>query len=407
MNKLSHQAGLRHPTWPRLGSTLNTLTLLAATLTAVVVDAVDATFSKVILDMAYIAYERDVGDINSDGKNDIVAIQEGNECLDLFRAPDSKRSVLFKFGGQFRWPRADDLKLADLDADGDLDVVTRLGDGPASDGPGLAVWLENTSRGTAFTQRVIGRSTAYAKDIVVADFDGDKRPDVAMRMDSATQLWLQNPDRTWSEVTLSHPPHEGLEAGDLDLDGRPDLVMNGFWFPTPRTAAAARDPANYLLRTIDRAWFTQGGDWTANSCKVVLGDFDGDGRNDVAFSQSERAGHEVAWYRSATPHDDASWQRFAVARVDFCHNLQAADFDLDGRVDLLAGGMVQSAQKGLTWHRNLGGGTQWSPVVIQREGSYSAELGDIDNDGDLDIVGTHHWNSGPSWIYRNGARSGQ
>ncbi|MDO8629482.1 MAG: VCBS repeat-containing protein, partial [Phycisphaerales bacterium] len=343
-----------------------------------------------------------MGDIDGDGDNDLVAIQEGDTTLQVFRAPTWTRTTLITFTGSFRYPRADDFKLADMDGDGDLDVVTRLGDGPASDGPGIAVWCENLGGGSNFTQHLIGQSPEYVKDIVVVDFDRDRRLDVAMRMDSRTQIWLRN-TTNWSEVLLTHPPHEGMEAADLDRDGDPDLILNGFWFPTPDTPAAARVAANYTNSVIDAAWFKQTGDWTANSCKVVVGDFDRDGADDVAFSQCERAGYAVAWYRSPTPRLDGSWKKQPVAVVDFCHTLQAADWDLDGDVDLLVGGMIQSQHRGLKLMLNNGAGTNWTEFVIQTNGSYSAETGDIDNDGDLDIVGIRNWNSAPTFIYRNNA----
>ncbi len=365
----------------------------------------ELNFQPVILDDTYIAYERDVGDIDGDGDNDLVAIREGDTTLQVFRAPTWSRSTLITFNGAFRYPRADDFKLADMDADGDLDVVTRLGDGPTSDGPGIAVWCENLGGGSNFTQHLIGNSPEYVKDIVAVDFDRDRRPDVAMRMDSRTQIWLRNTDG-WSEVLLRHPPHEGMEAADLDMDGDPDLILNGFWFPTPDTPAAARVAANYSNSVIDAAWFNQTGDWTANSCKVVVADFDRDGKNDVAFSHSERAGHAVAWYRSSTPRVEGSWKKQPVTVVDFCHTLQAADWDLDGDADLLVGGMIQSQHRGLKLMLNNGTGTNWTEFVIQNNGSYSAETGDIDNDGDLDIVGIRNWNSAPTYIYRNNAGGG-
>jgi hypothetical protein len=361
----------------------------------------DLHFQRVVLDDSYIAYERDVGDIDGDGRKDVAAVMEGDTTVQVFHGPAWKRSTLVTFTGDYRFPRADDFKLVDVDGDGDLDVITRLGKGPSDDGAGIAVWCENPGGGSGFVQHLIGKSTEYVKDIVVADFDRDGRPDVAMRMDSRTQLWLQEAGGTWTEVLLTHPAHEGMESGDLDGDGDPDLVLNGYWFETPDTAPAARIAASYVYHVIDSAWFHQTGDWTKNSCKVVVGDFDGDGKNDVAFSDSERPGYAVAWYGSATPRADGAWNKHAVKVVDYCHTLQAVDFDLDGDVDLLVGGMIQSQHRGLRLMLNGGRGTSWTESVIQTDGSYSAEIGDIDNDGDPDIVGIRNWNSAPTWIYRN------
>ena len=85
-------------------------------------------FEYVPLADDYYLYERDVGDINGDGKNDIVGFQEGDTTIQAFLAPDWKRSTLITIGGAFPYPRADDFKLADIDNDGDLDVVDPLGD---------------------------------------------------------------------------------------------------------------------------------------------------------------------------------------------------------------------------------------------------------------------------------------
>jgi len=379
------------PTW-RIKKLVLFAFMLPATLRG------ELAFQEVIIDNVYHAYERDVGDANSDGLNDVIAVREGDTTVEWFQAPDFSRSTLINLTGTYRWPRADDFKTADMDGDDDMDVIVRLGSGPSDDGTGIAVWYENLGGGSNWTQRLIGTSIEYVKDIVIADLDRDARPDVIMRMDSQTQIWLQNTNGTWAEVLLSHAPHEGLEAGDIDHDGDPDIVLNGFWFPTPDTPATCRNAASYTNRTIDSAWFTQSGDWTANSCKVSIGDINGDSTNDIVFSQSERAGYNVTWYRKASGE---TWTGTPITVIDYCHNLQAVDFDLDGDTDIMAGGMIQSPHRGLRLFLNEGNGQAWTTFYIQSNGSYSAELGDIDNDSDLDVVGILNWDSAPTYIYRN------
>jgi len=365
----------------------------------------EMNFQMVTLDDTYFAYERDAGDVNNDGMNDVVCVSENETAIRAFLAPNWTNTVLATPSGDYTWPRADDFKVNDLDGDGDADLVLRLGPAQNTEQPGIAAWFENQGS-TGWVQRTIGGSSGYVKDICVADMDQDGRRDVIMRQDSSTQIYFQETNG-WTTVNISHAAHEGMEVADLDMDGDPDIILNGFWFPTPDTPAAARIPANYNAVTIDAAWFNQGGDWTADSCKVVAGDFDGDGTNDVAFSHSERTGHAVAWYRSPTPSIAGTWVKHAVEVVDYCHNLQAADWDLDGDTDLLVGGMITSSQhKGLKLLLNGGDGTVWDPFVIQSDGSYSAEVGDIDEDGDLDIIGIRNWDSAPTYIYRNNAAGG-
>ncbi len=358
----------------------------------------------VALHETYVAYQRDVADVNKDGLNDLVCVSEDEQHIRAFLAPDWTFALLTTPTGTYTWPRADDFKAADMDGDGDADLVLRLGPGQGSDDAGMAAWFENQSP-TGWVQHTIGPSSAYVKDICVADLDRDGRLDVVMRQDSETQIYFQE-SSSWITVTIPHDSHEGMEVADVDGDGDPDIVLNGFWFPTPDTPAAARVADNYTPVVIDAAWFTQTGDWTANSCKVVVGDFDGDSRADVAFSQSERAGYAVTWYRSATPRISGSWTGQTVEVVDYCHNLQAVDWDLDGDTDLLVGGMPQSQHRGLKLLLNEGGGTHWSPFVLQAEGSYSAETGDIDNDGDVDIAGIRDWDEAPTYLYRSNAAGG-
>jgi hypothetical protein len=387
-----------HLTILRLSYSLALALVLGVLLAVPMALRAELNFPQVELDASYIAYERDVGDIDGDGLNDVVAVSDGGSSVEWFRAPTWNRQTLLTLTGTYRYTRADDFKVADVDGDGDKDLVVRLGAGPTDDGEGRAAWVDNMGSGTGWVVRIIGVSPTYGKDIAVADLDQDARLDLVYREDALTQIWF-NETNGWTEVRLNHAPHEGMELGDLDMDGDPDVVLNGFWFPTPDTPAACRQASNYIQQTIDGQWYGQTGDWTANSCKVAVGDVDGDGTNDVVFSHSERAGYQVTWYRRA----GASWTTHPVVGIDFAHNLQVYDADLDGDMDILSGGMTQSAQKGLRLFLNQGDGASWLTHIIQSDGSYSAELGDIDNDGDLDIVGIVNWDSAPSYLYRSNA----
>ncbi|MCA9251114.1 MAG: VCBS repeat-containing protein, partial [Phycisphaerales bacterium] len=149
----------------------------------------DVAFERTVIDASGVAYERTVGDVDGDGRNDIVATSiSPDNRLWLYRAPNFNRETLLTLSSSTHgWAhfRADDLQLADVDLDGDLDVVTRIGD--TGDVNGSVVWIENplagcNNVGGTWVVHTVG-SSEYTKDIVVADIDRDGRLDIVTRED--------------------------------------------------------------------------------------------------------------------------------------------------------------------------------------------------------------------------------
>lgn len=359
------------------------------------------TFEQQVLSSDVLSYGRQIGDLDGDGLGDVLGIDD--TTLHWYRAPSFSRQTLLDLEtGAHGWPlfRADDLRLADMDGDGDPDAVTRIGD--IGNVNGTVVWLENPRTDgdvdAEWTLHPLG-AAQYVKDIVVADFDGDGAADVAAREHTETHLWLNDGDGFWSERVLPHHSNEGLDAGDLDGDGDPDLVLNGFWLETP---AAPRTGA-FTEHEVDDRWYSgQSGTWQINSSKVVAADVDRNGTVDVVLSHSELPGYPVSWYSASDPKNGPWVEHVITPSYDLCHTLQVADFDLDGHQDVLAGAMADSDDRGLTLF--LGDrGAAWIAHPIQALGSYSAEIGDLDADGDLDVVDVRNHDQTPTEIRRNDA----
>ena len=188
--------------------------------------------------------------------------------------------------------RGDRIDYADIDHDGDFDVVAGLRTTSAEEQEKFKViWLENPlpegdpARPDSWTINVIGDQDSYIKDIATGDFNHDAKDDVVIRAETKTTIFLQNTPQVWDRaVVLSHDRNEGMDVGDLDLDGDPDIILNGFWFETPEKLI----PKNFKKHVFDKKWFTpRDFSWRDSNAAVKVVDLNQDGLLDILISQSE------------------------------------------------------------------------------------------------------------------------
>ncbi|BET69672.1 hypothetical protein ASA1KI_45900 [Opitutales bacterium ASA1] len=184
-----------------------------------------------------------VADLDGDGRPDVVALvsQEWEE-IHLFRNRGASG-----FRGSVVWGSTNEdygssgLELADVDRDGDLDLIYTNGDAFDYARPGPRPWhgiqwLEN--RSGVFTFHRVGLFPgAYAP--VCADFDGDGTMDLAAvsgfnNWDDpgahSLMLWLNDGRQRFTAVPIaSRPTHLiTLAAADMDGDGTVELITGGF-----------------------------------------------------------------------------------------------------------------------------------------------------------------------------------
>ena len=368
----------------------------------------DIPFSYRVLDAEAIAL-RAVGDVDGDGKGDIVAAGGAEDDSSTYRGtlawyayPDFAKHIL---GDAADLGYVADIELADVDGDGDLDLA--LPDS-RNEVYRRVFWFENPrpqgdpAAGPWPRHLVaeLGPGSAI-KDLAVVDLDRDGRLDLVTRLHDSLAFWLQRDGNTWAQ-RLIEGLHlkEGMDAGDLDGDGDPDLALNGYWLETP--ADPLRD--EFRQHVIDDKWFTQHkGGWRANNCRVCVADVNGDGRQDVLLTSSEYKGFPVSWYES-DPREPDRWHEHRIGQLDYGHSLLAADLDDDGDTDVIAAEMPRyDAPWPVLVYRNLdGAGRRWScQTLSDTTGSYILAVGDLGGDGDLDLVGCRSFDRPPLEIWEN------
>ena len=338
-----------------------------------------------------------VGDIDLDGTADVVLGGRQGEDLHWYHYPDWTSTRIAVPSVEF----STDGAIADVDGDGDLDLVVPDG----STGVNLAWFanptnLPNGQHGDPFVsaqwqRRTIGTVGSWCKDVELADFDSDGRLDVAARHNDALMIFFQDA-AAWSlrSIPTSMLGNEGLASGDIDGDASVDLVVRGAWLRNPGNALA-RDGSRWTEHVIAASGVDA-------NFKALVADLDADGRADVLYSSSEGTA-DIAWHsHGGTPQ--GTWTRhLIVAATNRAHTLQVADMDGDGDNDVVVGQMHTAPTPQVRVYYNTNGrATAWQvQLVDQQYGIHNGVVADIDGDGDFEIIGSNWTGNPPLQFWEN------
>lgn len=275
----------------------------------------------------------------------------------------------------------------DIDNDGDLDAFVS---GRSASGLTAAVYRNDGSgeAGATFTPLIGGvRAMAYSRSSW-ADMDGDGDLDLAVSgSTSATAPYApltviyRNNGNAFADIGADLPAYHSGALGwaDTDNDGDLDLLVTGV------------DAAGAYQSSIA---VNNGGSFTAIPAGIPgfafgeakWGDYDNDGDPDLLISGATPEGFRTSLYRTsggALSELVASFAPLAFSSVDW------GDYDADGDLDVVvSGGQVTPRifEGQAAVYRNTNGNFQEVETGIQGSLAGSISWGDYDNDGDLDLL---------------------
>lgn len=325
----------------------------------------------------------------------------GNGHLDLVytttsaASGDSIKYVINTDGeGGFTFPyyisslgSAFDLHAADLDGDNDLDIISArfLEDRVA--------WHRNSYNGLLYfdndTEDIITESANAPTSVFAADLDGDNDLDilVASAYDD-TIAWYENTDGYGNfgpEQIISNVPNspQYISSADIDNDGDMDVVV----------ASSNDDSLRWYRNTDGLGNFELGQTVTTFADTAVdadLADIDGDG--DLDLLSASRSDDKLAWYENTDGNGTFGAQQIIDTSIDFVKQVATGDIDNDGDLDVIAssgsfGGTNPTAE--LVWFENIDGlGTFGTKQAISTSGhgAHSLVVKDVNEDGLLDVV---------------------
>lgn len=193
------------------------------------------------------------------------------------------------------------IEAADMDGDGDADIVMTDRYGDASG----CRWLENDGSGT-WKKHDIGAIGENCMFFALADLDGDGLQDVSViTMDNKLHAIrrLNKEGTKWQASDVPLPLDiigrgKGVAAGDIDLDGRMDLVVSFEMSTPPRHSliwlSYETGPFSGMWQ-----WHELSGVKGVKNDQVTLADLDGDGDLD-ALTTEEVSNLGVIWYENPT-----------------------------------------------------------------------------------------------------------
>ena len=399
----------------------------------------DQSFSNEVIgiDQSEGFYPRLCADIDFDGDVDLMA---------AFTVVENKGGGVFTKHGMFTGLNQPSASCAyDLDSDGDMDLVVGSGSGRTR-----LNWFENMGDDTFeihWIDMTFRYSIAKVKDIYVADLDSDGDPDIVAGLDWGDYVLVfendGNQNFTMKSVGSQTLTVHSLDCSDVDQDGDLDIVTGHYYYGArwlenlgglhfiQHTLETKIDLTVYSVQAVD---FDKDGDVDIVSATygalrlfendgyqhftlielasyggIFMGyrdievvDFDQDGDWDILAA--EEGSRNITWYENA---ESGELTRHTLAEGVVTPNcVQAADLDRDSDLDLI---YADTYDDQLVWCENSGNQV-FVQQLIQDNLDYPQffTIADFDSDGDFDVFAgsgeyTYAWYENAKVIYNPGS----
>lgn len=284
-----------------------------------------------------------------------------------------------------------DLALVDLDRDGLLDVVVcdarrdRLG------------WIRQTAPGV-YAEQPIGGRVAGPAHVSAVDFDGDG--DLDLLVAAMGQIQPSN-EKIGAVLLLENDGHQrftnrvlvertfrvtDVEAGDFNGDGRMDVAVAQFGY--------FEGQVQWLEHLGDGRFAEHPLLELAGAIHAPVVDLDADGRPDIVALVSQDSEEVWAFANRGAGRFESRVLQGSTNKDYGSSGLSVADVNGDGRPDLLytnGDGFDYATPGARPWHgvqwlENRGGGQFAFHRIGDFPGAYSPVAADLDGDGDQDVV---------------------
>jgi hypothetical protein len=327
-------------------------------------------------------------DIDNDGNVEIVI--GGMDCITWYRPATRERGQVAVMhtgvGGH----------LSDVDNDGKLEFVASDAD-PITGEDGSAkqgiYWFKpGKSLNDPWSKYTIDHNIAgQAHDVIFGDIDNDGVDELIVNAvySPTPGLYAYKPGadvaQPWQKIKIqAGVVEEGLAAGDLDGDGFLEIISGADWYRRPAGGPLDGNWVRHVYAPSHR-----------EMCRVALLDVTGSGLPDIFVVDSEYFDGRLSWFENHLGEPGEQWTEHVLdTGLIYAHSLGTRHND-KGEPQIFCAEMGQGGWNApRNWKARVieyvssDHGTNWNRSVIsQGDGTHEAMFVDIDNDGEIEIVG--------------------
>lgn len=273
-----------------------------------------------------------VADINQDGKLDIIAGTHWFAAPDFVphpirEIPEFQNDFLAN-NGDHAW---------DVDADGWVDVISGGWMEPE------ILWFKNPgtaglTKGLKWEKHLLKDAFPHTEYYDFRDLDGDGTPEIiadSWEKDRPLIAWKLAKDAdgkpTLERNDIGPKSGHGLGFGDINGDGREDILVESGWYERPEGDIFAQAWTHHPETELPHP-----------SCPCLIVDVNADGRNDIVWGKAHDYG--LYWWEQGEPKADGTttWTEHKIDDTwSQAHCLEWADLDGDGKPELITGKRVR------------------------------------------------------------------
>ncbi len=331
-------------------------------------------------------------DLDGDGDLDVISASSNDDKIAWYKNLDGlgkfdKLKVISSTANG-----AYSVYSADLDGDGDMDVLS------ASNIDDKIAWYRNLDgQGNFSAEIVISTNADSARSVYASDIDGDGDMDVISASNNDDKIaWYQNLDGAGNfstELVVSTTANGARTVYSEDIDGDGDMDI--------LSASHTDSKIAWYKNTDGQGTFGPEiiiTDLASGAIDVIAKDIDGDGDLDVL--SASYFDNKIAWYQNIDGLGTFGAQQLITTNIDDANAVYASDIDGDGDLDVLSASYNDNK---IAWYENTNGmGVFGAQQVISTNatGTQKVIAFDIDGDGNVDVLSSSLTDDKVVW-YKN------